>query len=1202
MSFRVMRRLAHGIVLPALLLSGLAVILSSCGGGSGGSDYDELIGSFNNRNIDLYREVPPIYATGNGGIQFYPKGDVNAGLYDSNGDTVLDSKINNFESFANASNNIFKEEIASCISFGGTQRDHYDQNAIWESDRLFNPDVMPEYANLSGTPTTDETQFVQLRFPFNIRATSIFDVAVSGNDFLGGAITIDDNTGLHVPCTVLLNGRDAFGVDHSADPNWPVGAVAAANTLVFIAESQVDAAVAPGYTLPANRAFTGTPTVPARWNTGATELYIRVGSIVDSQGNTVNIDSKHAVLKSGIDVTSDDSVVKVLDVIPYEFELNPFTGQPLQDHWPSVIGTTDDKFVPSDINLQVIFNKPVVPVSVGQSIVFNKAPFNGNMAPLPNPQSSLWIPDPACTPNFFQPICPNVSLRAYFLDTAGNTYPVQTPIPCRIYPLHQNNLAKYIINPLIDIPGSSTDWTGDVQGEPPTPPTGDIRMRIEVAVYEFLQNSLTGDPDGNLPNSAVGPQNLCVAGFHGERFSNSGTTYTKTFSVLKTKRYVNVPVSPNVMYYTMGNQGIGAIDLDGNGFGTNTPGSGRNVLVTSTTFYNGNGSSLFGNGNDKVYPVGLGYETPIPGVNEGSSGWWNDLDPNKDALARDSNGDGRLYPDPDSTTFTNISDVEVGEFLDTIYFDRANPWNANQNHLDMIFTSAAGSFNNNIISSPPTPNPPPLSIPAGMRPVEIIMDELSLLEEGAFVIMGREVFPPHPSLIPGWPFLPQTGPRQWVHLEYGSQANPPQYSDQPLPPNPPGLGPWGSSTYIQDGPLAETSTFGVAATYASRQQIGNFLFAADKANNEVKVLNSNTMDCITSLRGVRGPDHLAVTPDLRYLYVSNGAGRSVSVFDVDPRSSEFLNLRSTIQVGIQPKGLCAQPDYEDVLVCNYGSNTISIINPATGMVRKTLSALLKKPFDLVAGPRQQQFGWGTEVYHAYISNYGADNVLVYESGPSGLGGVGFDNILDPVSSTGENGQIFQDIANPRGICFDPGYLHNQTSTLNLTGGCFVAHSSAKGSAVSRIMFVDQQAPWGPIFLIPNSGSIGGTPGFGARQFLIVSQWTAQDGYLSGFQDASDVALPDINHLSWHNSNFSSTGYVTNWGAVGSNPSFQLPINNKHPIRIIGGVPNPCFLPDLLFVSYSSTRTIDVLEIVSGDVTTITDLPAPAVRLKTFFKN
>jgi len=135
-----------------------------------------LINSFNNRNIDIYTEVPPIFATGNGGIRFYPKGDVKAGLYDSNGDTIPDRVINGFDSFANAANNIFNEEIAACITFTNNPvppMDHYTQPGIWKSNQDFNPDMMPEFADSGSSPTTDETQFIQLSFPFNIDPAAI---------------------------------------------------------------------------------------------------------------------------------------------------------------------------------------------------------------------------------------------------------------------------------------------------------------------------------------------------------------------------------------------------------------------------------------------------------------------------------------------------------------------------------------------------------------------------------------------------------------------------------------------------------------------------------------------------------------------------------------------------------------------------------------------------------------------------------------------------------------------------------------------------------------------------------------------------------------------------------------------------------------------------------------------------------------------
>jgi YVTN family beta-propeller protein len=1204
------------MVLPPVLLLSLAMIFPACGGGSSGGGNDAISG-FNNRSTNLYTEAPAIYVTGNkisgASLQFYPKGSVEAGLCDTNNDGQLDTKINSIQSFVNAANNIFKEEMAACIAHGSVANpvlDHYSQTDIWDSVNE-RPDVMPEYAIANppgGDPTTDGTQFVQIVFPFNINPASLFNLLNVQNNYCSDEITFVDEDDTTVECSVFLAGQDANGVYYNpATTDWPADAVQAQNVIVIVANQRN----AGGPLLPSvPTAFTSTSTVAGQWDTNDKEIYLRIGTLQDTTGQSVTIDSKHLIRRYGVSATDTEISVKVDDIIPSDMVRNPHNNAYLEDQWPGItFGTYETRsFVSPDVTFQIVFNKPVVPVTVGTSVVFNKAPFNGNMAPLANIEAMTWPTNPACaTP--IEPICTNVAVKAYFVDELGVQSSVATPIPIRVYPLSQNNMAKYIINPLIDLPGSSTTWSGDpIMNESATPPSGAIRMRLQVIVYEYMLNDLTGDPDGKLLNGTLSrePQNLCVGGFHGERFLNNGSSYSKTFSIQLGRRYVNAPVSPNVMYYAMDTKGIGAIDLDGTGMTTNTPGEGRSVLVTNTPNFSVAGSSVQGDGNPYLYPVGLGLNTPIPGVNCGSNGWFRDLDPLKDALVRDSFGRAQLYPDPDNAEqkYVNISDIEVGDFLDTIYYNRTNRYNTASLHLDYVYNNAAGNFPNNTIATPPTPNPPPLSIPVGMRPAGIILDEYDILSEGAFTMLGREVFPP--DLL----YIPLTGARQWVHLEHGGAVVPPQYADKPFRPNTPGPGPWSLGSFVQNGPLAESCTFyqitgGAYAgpSYGARQQIGNFLFAADNANNEIRVINSNTMELITTLsQGVRGPDQIAVSPDLRSLYISCAPSGTVCVYDVDPRSIDFFYPKATIKVGKQPKGISCQPEYEDIFVCNYGSSSVSIISASTNTVRKTLTALIDKPWDIVLTPRQQSFGWGTQTYYGYISNYGDDNILVFESGPDGVGGVGYDNILDPVGTTGEGGVTYEKITRPRGLCIDPLYLDNVNSAMNMTGGCFVAHSTTKGATVSRVNFISQQAPWGPIYLIPNSGSIGGTPGFGARQFEITAQWTAQDGFLSGYGDAADVALPDFNRYAWLNQNFSGNAYVTNYGAVGNNPIFLLPNNNKHPIRYVGPSPVPTWYPDLFFVSYMSTPNIDVVDIVNGDTTAITGLPKAATSLTTFFKN
>jgi YVTN family beta-propeller protein len=1032
----------------------------------------------------------------------------------------------------------------------------------------------------------------------------------------------------HVPCTVLVDGVDRAGfgpgsdkddnATHDYDTNWdelrgvdidPKGR----SSIVFIAQPDTGL-----YGVPSEQPFT-------LWADGKLEIRPHFIECTDKFGKTVEVRSKWYVLRGnpGNQAPAPPKVVKIEATDPVRDNL----GNVILD-WDDPTQTTppndvtmdpgDPKTVPlvhRSTNFIIHFDKPVIPETVGQSIVFKGKPFAGNIEPVVS-NLTIFPPDPGDNPcarqgTYIDPLAPNVAIASTLYLDDGTATNVEGTIPFRVHPLHQNNLSVYVLNPLIELPGSpdlgsipldAQDGAGAGQNEY-------TRLRVDVKVYRPNSNYLTGrpssnglNPDYDPANALSGPQivpfpplNMGITGYFGERGEVVEEESSRQFTLNSGGRYVNAPVSPHALYYTMGPKGMGIVDLDGNGFTTNAPNFSKEALVTSQRFYSRWGNAGKGVANNYSYGakatggqpyIGLGAETPVPGINAGSTGI--------DEVVRDSNGNAVLFPDPSSDIkFSNISDVELGDFLDTIYFDKGNEWALTSFHLSAVNQTATGSYYNNLISTPPTPNPPPLSLPIGMRPTAVILDEFSILDEGALVIPGKEVFTVDlVGLSVG--FAPNTG---FVHLNPAILAG--SSTDEPFPPN---RSSWvgGTPDYMNLGPVADSSTIGLGWYYGSRQQIGNFLFVADKSNNQVNVVNSNTMEIITSLTGLSGPDSVAVTPDMRTLFVTNSGGQAVSIFRVNPRSDDFLNQIGTIFVGSQPKGICCQPDGEDVFVCNFASNTISVLNPTTLSVRKTLSALLKGPWDMVAGPRQSTFGFGGQVFHAYISNHKANNVLIYESGPSGFGGVGYDDILDPVPETGQNGQQFLPIDSPRGITWDP----SAGLQYPLSGGAYVAHTAGSYGVVSRIEYVAQQAPYGPIFLIPNSGAIGGTPGFGKRVFTITAQWGGPDNPLSG-KVATDVALLDYNRNAWLNDNWLGNFFnVTNIGDY-SGPFPYLPINNKSPIRTLlqgSQAFNQTFNPDRMFVSFDNTPVIDVVNPTSSQIVkTITGLPRGAKKLKTYFK-
>ena len=202
------------------------------------------------------------------------------------------------------------------------------------------------------------------------------------------------------------------------------------------------------------------------------------------------------------------------------------------------------------------------------------------------------------------------------------------------------------------------------------------------------------------------------------------------------------------------------------------------------------------------------------------------------------------------------------------------------------------------------------------------------------------------------------------------------------------------------GPSLPASDVSMCSTYALRQQIGHFLYLCDRVAGEVVVLNSNRM---TVLDRIPQPDptSLAMSPDLDFLAVTNQAAGTVSFISTDPNSSNFHQVVKVTSVGKSPTGITWESGNEDVFVCNSGDNTVSIISAFSLAVRKTLSNQLSGPFEVVTTPRQLGFGLFRGVYYAYILNSNG-TVSLFESGPDGVNGWGFDEIIGQPEFTFDN--------------------------------------------------------------------------------------------------------------------------------------------------------------------------------------------------------
>lgn len=1007
-------------------------------------------------------------------------------------------------------------------------------------DVLTPPPVIPP--NGSGA-----NQFIILKFPMKISGKrvqkSLFknDGLLSGQSFLTSNLQITDETGTHVPGIATIKGRNAQKVKVSNDPNFPFWATGNGKNRLLDKKS---------FTYIADDGDQDIATTAAFGDSGIQEVRIRLRAI---GGVTVN---GFWVLKigDGAGMPADGGGTLLM---------NPTTATlPVT---PPKMSNNGDPIVEAFSKYIVEYTEPIIPESAGFNATmvrdFNATNpvipllYNGNTAMVPNPEN-LQVP---YYPNFATTASPN----------NGASSPFVVPFDAR--PINPNNFSQMVMDPLIDLPNK-------------------IDLTLTGIAFSNNNNftSLPGNP---------GIQTAATT-FWNARFDDTSAAASSTFRIRGGRAFTNLPVSPQALYYApLSGTGMGVVNLDGNGFETNDPSTSRLLLLTNSTqvltcpF----GSYLFGCNKNTygdvtgVNPIGLGGNpaalggpTPIPGVNEGSTGSTagggnpNAIFPQGfETVARNSEGEARILSSP---ALGSVGDIQIGDYLDKLFFDTLNP-NASV-ALHTSFALGGGVYQGNNISDPPVPNPPPNRLAVGLTPVDMVFNQ-QRLKQPPFVIENDEVFTFNPLVLcgPGSPCYPAAR-----ILLLPNPINP--LAGDVFP------------TFAQNGPAYQSFT--PPTFYAARQQIGNYMYVTDRDNGVVQCLNSNNFSVLAQIE-TPDPEGLGLAPDLKTLYVSNLGDDSVSLIGTDPYSPFFHKEISRVRVGSSPRDVAVQPEGEDVFVCNYGGNSVSIIDPTSQTVRRTLTAGLSRPWEIVLSPRHFFTGWLSANYQGYILNQGTGDIVIYESGPSGVTGVGADEVrwsarLDP------------GLAEMRHVTWDPATYPGAASFL--PGGIFATHRDVDTglAMVSRVVWTAQQPAVGAFPPVPLPWTVLNAPASVDRIFEIVGSYGGPLVQLSqqlnfGGQDQVpyDAAMIDFQAGAFF---ANVTPFVrTNLGGLASTPALGNGAgfeNSKNPLRFTTAVV-PAFSPDRLYVSFPGDNRIEVLDpnVAGLKIGTITGVPVPG-RLATYF--
>jgi len=284
-------------------------------------------------------------------------------------------------------------------------------------------------------------------------------------------------------------------------------------------------------------------------------------------------------------------------------------------------------------------------------------------------------------------------------------------------------------------------------------------------------------------------------------------------------------------------------------------------------------------------------------------------------------------------------------------------------------------------------------------------------------------------------------------------------------------------------------------SFTIRQQIGHFLYVLDSSGDQIVVLNSNRMTVIDRIP-VSSPRDLAMAPDLNTLAVSNNGPSTVTFIDTNPNSATFHQVLKTTQIfdelnnrlGLGPTEIVWQPDGEDVLVICERSGSMAILDGGSLTTRKVIPGV-NNPRLLTVGDRDGTFGFTTGLYYAYLFSSSGE-MTIFESGPDGIQGIGFDDFIGAPLLEGRTG--FNSVS---AVCMDPGSNFH---------GVYIAYSDGGEGIVDQIWL--ESSPSGPVLL-------RNQPGFNDPNRRS-KEWRLQKQLTDVFSSSAilDLAVDDMNNV------------------------------------------------------------------------------------------
>jgi len=667
---------------------------------------------------------------------------------------------------------------------------------------------------------------------------------------------------------------------------------------------------------------------------------------------------------------------------------------------------------------------------------------------------------------------------------------------------------------------------------------------LPVSPFNFTEFELTPsqafpgeDPNGAASVALVTYFHKAASDLFGNEDSGSSDFTELNFSVGSgCPGQVNAPVAPGVIYAASNGggtaSGIRVIDLDGFGQGTGDP-TFDDLNPLYNVIYDENGIAISGDIAKFPYNPNLQLQDIFPPLSQdnttlagGSSGVFT--------LSRNSALSTQLVP---GETVGTVLDMMIGHPLDLL-FNNFSCLSGSKNRCASSaqqFHPVSGQtgYPGNAIEFAPHPNPPRISLsPSCYTP-------LISTTEPTFGDANRDGNYAVNALLTGDAFGQNggNGPAGLLSkntVYYGANFYGPAPSSQACP------------------------------TFTLRQQVGHFLYVLDGANDQVIVLNSNRMTVLDTIP-VSDPADLAISVDMNVLAVSNESTNTVTFINTNPFSPNFHTVTQITPVidpdtgrqGRGPTEIVWQPDDEDVLVVCEASNSVAFLSTGDLSVRKIIPGV-SNPRLIAVTNRDMASGFATSLYYAYVAASDG-SISVFESGPDGANGIGYDDFIGKVQVEGQNGF--------------PGVSAIQVNPSSFFHGAYIGYRNGPDGAVSELFLKSSPAGARPL----SSNAFLPDPNFRSKEFAINKTWTS--GLISS-GSVVDLAVDDLYNFG-------------DMIAARSTFTGGPPIEHSGKSMLRAG-PLPVSYPRFLFVANANGQ-VDVIDVVNGGQF-VPSIKVPGVRV------